>query len=125
MKIANVGVKMVVHYAIGSVPSVGRNYGNEFDMYDAWFLDFTKAIWISLKAFKGLDDFAGAGAFSHVREKSMKKSGDPTRHSREKLRQARSLSVSICDSLGPETASHRTRHLAFIAICFPNNNVTG
>jgi hypothetical protein len=38
-------------------------------MYEAWFLDFTKAIWISLKVFKGLDDFASAGALSHVREK--------------------------------------------------------
>jgi hypothetical protein len=84
MKIANVEVKMVADYAVRSVPPVRRNYGNEFDMYAAWFLDFTKDLLGSPKAFKVLDDFASVDAFSHVREKTkktMKKSGGPTRPS--------------------------------------------
>ena len=62
-KNANAEIKIVVHYAIGSVPPIRRNYGNEIDMCGARCPDLPKVIWISPKTFKILDDFATVGAF--------------------------------------------------------------
>jgi hypothetical protein len=42
----------VVNYAIGSVSPVRRNYGNEFDMQGAWFIDFVRPLGYHLKLSK-------------------------------------------------------------------------
>jgi hypothetical protein len=52
-----------IHDAVGSVPLIRRNYGNEFDMCGARCPDLPKVNWTSPKTFKILDDFAAIGAF--------------------------------------------------------------